>query len=166
MAECKVCGKSGLGIFEVKEGKCPDCRRKEEEEKISAKAAKQSEAAEAHKKALGRAQSIWITTEAFVDSPVNRLGVVAGEAVIGMGLFKDIAANFRDVFGGRSKAVQDALSDARNIALNEMKLEAATLGANAVIAVDIDYHSISTGSGLNMMIVACSGTAVAAAEQS
>jgi uncharacterized protein YbjQ (UPF0145 family) len=41
-----------------------------------------------------------------------------------------------------------------------LRLKAAKLGADAIVAVDIDYHSISTGSSVNMMLVAVSGTAV------
>ena len=40
-----------------------------------------------------------------------------------------------------------------------MIAQAQELGANAIIAVDIDYESISGGSG-NMMMVTASGTAV------
>jgi uncharacterized protein YbjQ (UPF0145 family) len=34
------------------------------------------------------------------------------------------------------------------------------MGANAVIAVDLDYENISSGSGTNMLMVSSSGTAV------
>jgi uncharacterized protein YbjQ (UPF0145 family) len=79
-----------------------------------------------------------------------------------MNIFKDIAANFRDLVGGRSGVVQKTLKDARQTAFREVKLQAAELGANAVIAVDIDYNTISTGSSTNMMMVSVSGTAVVA----
>ena len=65
-----------------------------------------------------------------------------------------------DIFGGRSGVVQQTLEEARNVAFEELRVKAAELGANAVVAVDIDYHSISTGSSVNMMMVAVSGTAV------
>ena len=59
-----------------------------------------------------------------------------------------------------SGAAQDTLEDARTLAFDDLKLKAVKLGADAVIAVDIDYHSISTGSAVNMMMVSVSGTAI------
>lgn len=38
--------------------------------------------------------------------------------------------------------------------------QARTLGANAIIAVDIDYETIGIGDGGSMLMVAVSGTAV------
>jgi uncharacterized protein YbjQ (UPF0145 family) len=101
-----------------------------------------------------------ISTEATINEPVERLGIVASEVVLGMNVFKDVLANVRDIFGGRSGVVQKTLHDARNMAFEEIQLQAAELGADAIIAVYIDYNSISTGSSVNMMIVSVSGTAV------
>ena len=42
-----------------------------------------------------------------------------------------------------------------------MEERAARLGANAVLGVDIDYETISTGNG-TMLMVSTSGTAVVA----
>jgi uncharacterized protein YbjQ (UPF0145 family) len=111
-------------------------------------------------KAASQARDLIVTTETFVGGDVERLGVVATEIVLGMNIFKDIAASFRDVFGGRSGVVQNTLRDAREIGFEDLRLKAVGLGANAIIAVDIDYHSISTGSGLNVLMVSVSGTAV------
>jgi uncharacterized protein YbjQ (UPF0145 family) len=38
-----------------------------------------------------------------------------------------------------------------------MEEQAASLGANAIVGVDIDYETVSTG---NMLMVSVSGTAV------
>ena len=48
------------------------------------------------------------------------------------------------------------LRDARKSALDEMSKEAAALGANAVLSVDIDYETVGQGM---LMVTAC-GTAV------
>ena len=160
MATCLKCGKTGWGLLEVKAGKCPSCRNAEAQVEASKSDAQKAAEKQAKEVAKDRAKTILVTTEAFIGTEVERLDVVAGEAVFGMGLFKDIAANFRDVFGGRSKVVQDTLRMAREVAIDEMKVAAAEKGADAIIAVDIDYHSISTGTAVNMMIVACTGTAV------
>jgi hypothetical protein len=51
------------------------------------------------------------------------------------------------------------LRKAKKIAIEEMTEQARQLGANAVIAVDLDYETIGNG-GSNMLMVSASGTAV------
>lgn len=82
-------------------------------------------------------------------------GVVTGEAIIGANIFRDLFAQVRDIVGGRSKAYEAALGDARRIALDEMADRARALGGNAVIGVDLDYETIN-----NMLMVSATGTAV------
>jgi uncharacterized protein YbjQ (UPF0145 family) len=86
-------------------------------------------------------------------------GLVTGEAILGANLFKDLFASITDVIGGRSGAYERELRKAKDIALEEMKSEARLLGANAVVAVDLDYETIGSGGG-NMLMVSASGTAV------
>jgi uncharacterized protein YbjQ (UPF0145 family) len=86
-------------------------------------------------------------------------GIVSGEAILGANIFKDIFAGIRDIVGGRSAAYEEELRKAKDIALNEMIMQANSLGANAVIAVDLDYETIGGGGG-NMLMVSASGTAV------
>ena len=83
----------------------------------------------------------------------------AGEAILGANLFKDLFASITDVIGGRSGSYERELRKAKDIALEEMKEEARRLGANAVIAIDLDYETIGSGGG-NMLMVSASGTAV------
>ncbi|HLT19550.1 MAG TPA: heavy metal-binding domain-containing protein, partial [Thermomicrobiales bacterium] len=75
-------------------------------------------------------------------------------------LFRDLFASIRDIVGGRSGAYEEELRRAREIALEEMAQEARDRGANAVIAVDVDYEAIQIGSGGAMLMVTASGTAV------
>jgi uncharacterized protein YbjQ (UPF0145 family) len=86
------------------------------------------------------------------------LGVVAGEAIVGANIFKDLFAGIRDIVGGRSAAYENELRKAREIALAELADNAKALGANAVVGVDLDYEVI--GSGGSMLMVSASGTAV------
>ena len=87
------------------------------------------------------------------------LGIVTGEAIIGANIFKDIMAGFRDIVGGRSKAYESSLREAREEALREMSAEARARGADAVIGVDLDYEVLGKTGG--MLMVSTSGTAVA-----
>ena len=84
-------------------------------------------------------------------------GLVTGEAILGANIFKDFLAGIRDIVGGRSSAYEKELRQAKDIALAELKEEAANLGGNAVIAIDLDYETIGQGS---MLMVTVSGTAV------
>ncbi len=85
-------------------------------------------------------------------------GIVAGEAVMGANIFRDLFASIRDIVGGRSGSYEKELNNARSIAIEEMSQEAAALGANAVIGVDIDYETV--GDKSSMLMVTAAGTAV------
>ena len=83
-------------------------------------------------------------------------GIVAGEAIMGANVVRDIFASITDVVGGRSGAYEAKLIQAREIAMREMEEKARRLGANAVVGVDLDYEVIREG----MLMVTVSGTAV------
>ena len=89
---------------------------------------------------------------------VEYKGLVAGEAILGANLFRDLFASIRDIVGGRSGAYERVLNDARQTAIGELTDKAAALGANAVIGVDLDYETI--GSNGSMLMVTAAGTAV------
>jgi uncharacterized protein YbjQ (UPF0145 family) len=84
-------------------------------------------------------------------------GIVTGEAILGANIFKDLFAGIRDIVGGRSGAYEQELAKARAIALEEMEAVASSLGADAIVAVDLDYETVGQGS---MLMVTASGTAV------
>ena len=92
------------------------------------------------------------------------LGLVTGEAILGANIFKDLFAGIRDIVGGRSGAYEEELRNAKQIAIREMVEEATARGGNAVLAVDLDYETISLGQGGGMLMVSASGTAVKYAE--
>ena len=85
-------------------------------------------------------------------------GLVAGEAILGANLFRDLFASIRDIVGGRAGAYEKVLNDARETAIAEMTDKASALGANAVIGVDIDYETV--GQNGSMLMVTAAGTAV------
>ena len=85
-------------------------------------------------------------------------GIVAGEAVLGANVFKDMFAGIRDVVGGRSGTYEKELRKARKYALDELAEQAAELGANAVVGIDLDYEVLGEKNG--MLMVSASGTAV------
>ncbi len=99
------------------------------------------------------------TTPTLEGRPIQEyLGIVTGEVIVGANLFRDLFANVRDIVGGRSGSYERILADARNQAIEELQAEAAARGANAVVAVDLDYEVI--GANGSMLMVSASGTAV------
>lgn len=103
-----------------------------------------------------------VTTTPTIESKriTGYLGIVAGEAILGANLFKDMFAGIRDLVGGRSSTYERELQRAREIAMEEMEQRAGDLGANAVVGVDLDYEVLGQGNG--MLMVSASGTAVVA----
>lgn len=85
-------------------------------------------------------------------------GIVSGETIIGANVFKDFFAGIRDIVGGRAGSYESVLREAKDTALQEMSQQAARMGANAVIAVDLDYETVG-GSG-SMLMVTAARTAV------
>ncbi|RPJ78265.1 MAG: hypothetical protein EHM13_14875, partial [Acidobacteria bacterium] len=70
------------------------------------------------------------------------LGLVSGEAILGANVFRDMFAQIRDIVGGRSAAYEGELRKAKQIAVDETVAQATSLGANAVIGVDLDYETL------------------------
>ena len=85
-------------------------------------------------------------------------GIVSGETIIGANLFKDFFAGIRDIVGGRASSYESVLREAKESALQEMSDQAARMGANAVIGIDLDYETV--GANGSMLMVTAAGTAV------
>ncbi|HBG24341.1 MAG: hypothetical protein A2X17_07585 [Bacteroidetes bacterium GWF2_41_61] len=83
-------------------------------------------------------------------------GLVSGESIIGANILKDFMAGIRDIVGGRSGSYERVLREAKEDAIREMTAQAASLGANAIIGIDLDYETI----GGTMLMVTAAGTAV------
>ncbi|ESQ78056.1 heavy metal-binding domain-containing protein [Asticcacaulis sp. YBE204] len=98
------------------------------------------------------------TTPTIEGHPIQTyLGVVTGEAILGANIFRDFFAGIRDIVGGRSGSYEKVLRQAREAAFREMQDQAAQMGGNAIVGVDLDYETVSQGT---MLMVTCSGTAV------
>lgn len=85
------------------------------------------------------------------------LGVVSAQAIMGINIGKDITAGFRNIVGGRSKSYEGEIAKAVDDVMDEIRTGAESLGADAVVSIDIDYESVGAA---GMLMVAASGTAV------
>lgn len=94
-----------------------------------------------------------VTTTPIIEGKriVKYYGIVSGETIIGANVFRDLFASIRDIVGGRSGAYEEVLRMAKDTALQEMQAQAAKLGANAVIGVDLDYETVG-GSGSMLLL--------------
>ncbi len=105
-------------------------------------------------------RKMMVTTESQPDIKIKqRITIVTAECAYGMNIFKDLFAGVRNVVGGRSKAVENTMRDARETVLHEIKREAQRYGANAVVGVDLDYVELAA-TGSTMLLLVASGTAV------
>lgn len=100
------------------------------------------------------------TTESIEGRKISGyLGIVCGDAVMGTNIFRDMFAGIRDIVGGRSGSYEKELRNAKEAALEALTDEASALGADAVVAVDLDYEVIG-GDKSTMLMVSANGTAV------
>lgn len=101
-----------------------------------------------------------ITTTDGIDGKQIReyKGVIAGEAVLGANILRDMFAGIRDIVGGRSGSYEKVLRGVREAAIEEITEQAEEMGANAIVGVDIDYEVLGKENG--MLMVSVSGTAV------
>lgn len=86
------------------------------------------------------------------------VGIVSGEAIMGTNIVRDVFASVRDIVGGRSGSYESKLREARDLAIEEMQAQALQIGANAIVAIDVDYETV--GANGSMLMVVASGTAV------
>jgi uncharacterized protein YbjQ (UPF0145 family) len=99
------------------------------------------------------------TTPSIEGKRITRYcGVIAGEAILGANIFKDLFAGIRDLVGGRSGTYEKELQRARDIAMAELEQRAKEIGANAIVGIDLDYEVLGEKNG--MLMVSASGTAV------
>jgi uncharacterized protein YbjQ (UPF0145 family) len=73
-------------------------------------------------------------------------------------MFKDIFAGLRDLIGGRSKTYERVIEEAKEDAMRELTQKAQSMGANAVVGIDLDFETV--GASGSMLMVIATGTAV------
>ncbi|HAG51411.1 MAG TPA: hypothetical protein DHU69_10045 [Deltaproteobacteria bacterium] len=102
-----------------------------------------------------------ITTTTSIDGRkvVEYKGIVTTQVFMGVNLFKDIFSGFRDIVGGRSKAMETEFNKAKELLLRELGDEAVNLRANAIIGLKIDFEDVGKVSGNAFMLLG-TGTGV------
>lgn len=96
-----------------------------------------------------------------VQSPLNWnysvIEMVSAQSVTGTGMLAELSSSWADFLGGQADSLGNKLSNGETICKNKLRLSAAILGANAILATDIDYAEV--GGTRGMLMVCMAGTA-------
>lgn len=111
-----------------------DERRKAEQEQLEEQQKIKQERKNEMEAALTKGEVVITTTTFFPGHEVlSILSVVSGCVAIGSGVFTYFKSSFSDFFGAESKGLARKLLEARRAADDQMKEQAESMGANAVI---------------------------------
>ena len=89
---------------------------------------------------------IIVNTEFVPGREISQLlGLVQGNTVRSKHLGRDIAAGFKNLFGGELKGYTELLTEARREAMQRMIAQAQQLGADAVVNVRFMTSAITQG---------------------
>ncbi|WP_027328331.1 YbjQ family protein [Marinimicrobium agarilyticum] len=75
----------------------------------------------------------------------DHLGLVQGSTVRAKHVGRDIAASFKNVFGGELRGYTELLNDSRQEAIKRMAEQAEAIGANAVLNIRFSTSSLTQG---------------------
>ena len=97
-----------------------------------------------------------------IHSPMNWdyeiLELVTSQSTTGTGFISEFTSSFADIFGTQSGQYNKKLKSGETRCITQLRKQALDLGANAIIATDIDYAEVG---GLKGMLMVCmSGTAI------
>ncbi len=75
----------------------------------------------------------------------KHLGLVQGSTVRSKHVGRDIMAGFKNIFGGELEGYTELLHESREEAVNRMKEQATSIGANAILNIRFSTSSITQG---------------------
>ena len=76
---------------------------------------------------------------------VRHLGMVQGSTVRAKHVGRDMMAGLKNIFGGELKGYTELLNESRDAALERMKEQARSVGANAILNVRFGTSTIAPG---------------------
>ena len=68
---------------------------------------------------------------------------MATQGVLGVNVFKDVAAGMRNIFGGRSQSYENELASGVSDALVELEKQAAQLGGNSMLMISASGTAVT-----------------------
>ena len=167
MAECIECGKSLDYRNTMPNGRCSVCHGKH-------LAARMSPVANAGAMATNQTQdpktssfnqkrqrddqvaAILLTTETAPNLNITkRIDIITAQAAFEINNFKDVLVGFMNPVKGRSNELEKQLDELRVKSTQNLKAKAHEIGANAIVAVDLDLSTVTIG-GISMMMMMAS----------
>lgn len=142
---CAKCGKERLASS-LENGICVICRPKYGTggpSQTKSDGSKTSGQLEWEKKA--KSLPISTTNEIIGRSISRHVGMARGGTVRAKNLGRDITASLKNVVGGEIKSYTELMADAREEAIQRMKIDASMLGADAVVGVNFSTAMIDVG---------------------
>ncbi len=104
-------------------------------------------------------QFLIVTTPTIAGYKIKKvLGLVTGLTPRTRGIFGQFIAGFESMVGGEVTAFTSEVEKARWEAIERAKARAITLGANAIIGVDVETSDMGVQNGI--MLFSATGTAV------
>ncbi len=101
-----------------------------------------------------------VTTESIADKTIREVkGEIFNEQVISVNIVKDTLSGLKGIFGGKSVTYSDEYTKGRNLAIEELKVKAQNLSANAITKVHVNYTQL-VNSDIMLIAITASGTAV------
>ena len=92
---------------------------------------------------------------------VEILGLVTGSTARTRGVGGKFIASIESVFGGEVTAFTQEMEKARFEAIDRMKEKAVSLGANAIVGIDVETTEVFQGT----VLVSATGTAMVVGEK-
>lgn len=161
---CSRCGgKTGLlGLLTADlvsgENYCEKCAEERANEKRTQDAVRQQKLDDRENDCRLRSRAVILTTTPSLEGyrVVQYLREHASANDKLDALDSEVTSEFADFFGARSTAFEKKLREAKELTANALRLRAAEKGANAVLAVDLDYTEFSS----NRVALIMNGTLV------
>ena len=170
MAECTGCAKE-MGFADRQNaksyaGNCVSCtsvfRANQGLDEVAIATSKRQAAADEKENAklLRQLEAILVTTETTPNLKITkRIDIISAQAAFEINNFKDMFVGFMNPVKGRSNELEKQLNELRVKSTQNLKAKAHEIGANAIVAVDLDLSTVTIG-GISMMMMMASGTAV------
>lgn len=101
------------------------------------------------------------TTDVIQGAQIDAyLGIVTAEVVYGTNALRDFFAGIRDIVGGRTGSYEQVFEKGQREAIAELQKRAQSMGANAVIGVEVDTGTINVDQRGALLLITAIGTAV------
>ena len=84
--------------------------------------------------------------------PSGRVGHVTAEVVMGVNIFKDIAAFGRDLVGGRSKTIEKKVKQTQKLLIEELHKKGEAMGGNALRNIRIEPFTYGSSNSVIVLL--------------